>query len=85
MKHFFETSESTYPATKRRIPEKWNPLVRGCENRKNSQKYFNNCENRKNSQKYFNNCEKWGGVQNDAAFIVSTLLLRQRPYVVFIY
>ena len=72
MKHFFETSESTYPATKRRIPEKWNPLVRGCENRKNSQKYFNNCE-------------KWGGVQNDAAFIVSTLLLRQRPYVVFIY
>jgi hypothetical protein len=33
-KRFFETSERTYPATKRRFPEKWTPLLHGCENQK---------------------------------------------------
>jgi len=34
MKVFFKTSENTYPATKRRNPEKLNPLLYGRGNRK---------------------------------------------------
>ena len=71
MKTFFETSESTYLKTQRRIPEKWNPLLHGCKNRKT-------CKNTVITVK----TERF---QNDEACIVNTLLLRQRPSDVFIY